>query len=196
MKTKGFTLIEILLAVLIFVVVVGSIYFTLGVGLRSVERTKENLETLQEVRIILRELEGDLRGLFYDERAELEVFSGGEDYLSFICYKVAGLYRINYYCQPGNTLRSLEKVVFSQSLDNKKTTEFISPKSYHLSSLLRRINFEYLDGGGEWRTEWLDVTSYPQAVKATLVLVEDKEEAEIESIISLPLAKRISLEVK
>lgn len=58
---RGFTLLELMVGVLIFSLVIGSIYFTLRVGVESFHRGEESMRIYQSVRIGLERLGRDLR---------------------------------------------------------------------------------------------------------------------------------------
>lgn len=58
----GFTLLELMVGVFIFSLVIGSIYFTLRVGVESFHRGEESMRIYQSVRIGLEQLGRDLRG--------------------------------------------------------------------------------------------------------------------------------------
>jgi len=59
---RGFTLLELMVGVFIFSLVIGSIYFTLRVGVESFHRGEESMRIYQSVRIGLAQLGRDLRG--------------------------------------------------------------------------------------------------------------------------------------
>ncbi len=58
---RGFTLLELMVGVFIFSLVIGSIYFTLRVGVESFHRGEESMRIYQSVRIGLEQLGRDLR---------------------------------------------------------------------------------------------------------------------------------------
>jgi len=58
---QGFTLLELLVAILIFTLVIGTIYFTLTAGIQSFHRGEESMEIYQSVRVGLAHMGKDLR---------------------------------------------------------------------------------------------------------------------------------------
>jgi len=60
-RAKGFTLLELMVGVLIFALVIGSIYYTLRVSIESFHRGEESMEIYQSVRIGLDRVGKDLR---------------------------------------------------------------------------------------------------------------------------------------
>jgi len=58
---RGFTLLELVVAILIFVLVVGTIYFTLIAGFESFRRGEESMQIYQSVRIGLERVGKDVR---------------------------------------------------------------------------------------------------------------------------------------
>jgi prepilin-type N-terminal cleavage/methylation domain-containing protein len=191
LKKAGFTLVEILLALLIFTIIIGSLYFSIYVGLKSIERGKVNFEIFQELRITLREIQRDLRGLFYEASTELETLEGDKNSLSIICYKTGGLYKVSYFLEDGGFFRSLEKVLFIQSTDNEGTIKFSDARTYQLSSLIKTIDFEYLDENSFWQADWHLNGQYPKAVRITLTFLDAEGLAyEFQSMVSIPIGRR------
>lgn len=192
-KNTGFTLIEVLLGVLIFVIICGSLYFSIHVGLNSIKRERADYQIFQELRVCLRQLRKDLRSTFYNKALEIETLSGDEHSLSLICYNVHGLYKISYYKQANDFLRSTEKIFFTEE-NNKKTIEFSEPKIYHIAGLLKSVDFEYLSFDGSWKPCWDTNKMYPKAVGVTLYFVgQGKNNYEFHTIISIPIGKKISM---
>jgi len=191
LKRAGFTLIEILLALLIFTMICGSLYFGIRVGLKAIKRGRASFEVFQELRVCLRELQLDLRSLFPKEISGLEIFESSENFLSIICYKVNGLYKISYYQESGSLFRSVEKILFTQSIDNKRTIKFSKTHTAHLASLIETIDFEYLNIDNRWDSQW-DAGNYPQAVRITFYFAEEEgNKYKFQSVISVPSGWKI-----
>lgn len=190
LRKTGFTLIEILLALLIFTIITGSLYFSIHVGLECVKRGKANFEVFQELRICTRELQRDLRGLFYEPLLELETFKGDESSFSVICYKVSGLYKVSYYPGENSFFRSIQKLFFARTKESEEVIQLSKDRIYQLSSSLKKINFEYLNADGNWQNEWDVDKQYPGAVKVTFLFVDnEKVEHEFQNIISIPTGR-------
>ncbi|MFH1857128.1 MAG: prepilin-type N-terminal cleavage/methylation domain-containing protein [Candidatus Omnitrophota bacterium] len=194
----GFTLVEILLALLIFSIISGSLYFTVSVGLKAADRAKNNFEVFQELRICVRESEKDLRSFFYDEALDVTAFEGGADSLSFISYKPDGLYKITYYQQGRGFLRYIQKMVFEKAETDteeiEKKISFLEGRVYHLASLLKKVEFKYLDIDKEWQDSWEAEGEYPAAIKVVFYFAGEKEEEagyQFEDTISIPAGKKI-----
>ncbi len=191
LKRAGFTLIEILLALLIFTIICGSLYFGIRVGFKAIKQGRVNFEVFQELRVCLRELQRDLRSLFPKEIDDLEIFESSENFLSIICYKVDGLYKISYYQEPGGLFRSVEKILFTQSIDNKRTIKLSKTHTAHLASLIKTIDFEYLNINNRWDSQW-EAGNYPQAVKVTFYFAEEEgNKYKFQSVISVPAGWKI-----
>ncbi len=190
MRKAGFTLIEILLALLIFTIITGSLYFSIHVGLESIKRGKANFEVFQDLRICTRELQRDLRGLFYEPLVELETFRGCESSFSVICYKVSGLYKVSYYPGGNSFFRSIQKLFFTRTKEGEEIIQLSKDRIYELSSSLKKVNFEYLNADGNWQNEWDVNKQYPQAVKVTFLFVDnEKVEHEFQNTISIPIGR-------
>lgn len=195
---EGFTLIEILVAVLIFTIIASSLYFSIYVGLKSIKRSRANFEIFQDLRVCNRELQEDLRSLFHEPAFEIETFEGGENQLSLNCYKVSGVYKISYY-QEGNSLfRSVQKLFITQTEENKEPIQLSEGKTYQLSNVLKSIKFEYLDSEGTWQTEWgIEANAdYPKAVRIIFDFENDEKiEYKFQNTVLIPAGKSYRLAI-
>lgn len=190
----GFTLVETLFAVLIFIIISGTLYFSVTVGLKTVERQKVNFEIFQELRICLREMKQDLRSFFYVEGIELESFDGTGTSFSLISYKPDGLYKIGYYQEGSGFFRSKQRVFFKKWEKDKKDMQLADGQSYLLSSLLKRVELEYLDENKNWCSAWDVDAEYPAAVRVTFFFKQDRDEDngyKFVEVISIPSGKKI-----
>lgn len=190
----GFTLVETLFAVLLFVLISGALYFSVSIGIKTVERQKTNFEIFQELRICTREMKRDLRSFFYAEDIELEAFDGGVGSLSIISYKPEGLCKISYYQEGNDFFRSKQKLSFKKTGDDKKETQLAEAQTYRLACLLRKVEFEYLDENKDWQGSWDKDEEYPAAVKVIFFFEDALNEYDgykFENVISVALGKKI-----
>lgn len=85
---RGFTLIEVLLAVMIIVSIAGSLYVTFAAGLKLERRVHQSFQDVGESRLIMEQLYRDLaRVVDYDFSGsfpEQKSFEAGQTYFSFV----------------------------------------------------------------------------------------------------------------
>lgn len=208
----GFTLVEILIAVLIFVIIGGSLYAAIHVGLDAVKHGKDNFEVFQELRICNKQIHQDIRSFFYDKSFGFPCFEGTEASFYMVCYKTGGIYKVSYGREEEVFYRSVEKL-FSYPLEaetgeppfdeassaESETGErkilWEEAKKYHLSSALKGIKFEYFDAvENEWLNQLTADRNYPKAVKVTFLFLDDKEiERKFQTVFSIPTGKKVSI---
>lgn len=189
---RGFTLVEILLGILIFSIISGSLYFAVNVGFKSFKKGKVDFEIFQELRFCLKELRADIRSLFYDASFEGGVFEGNGNSFSCICYEPRGLCRIGYYKEAEGFVKSVDRIIWLDSFDEKRSMAFEKINVYHLADLVKRVDFEYLDSDYNWRDGWGVTGQYPRAVKITFYF-EDIYGAEqkFQNVVSIPVGRKI-----
>lgn len=150
-KSKGFTLIEILIALVIFVIISAATTTTLYLVFSSREKVQEQSERLTEIEMALSVIERDIsqfinRPIRHKQWHYLPAIYGDSQSLTFTRSgylnplsnaKQSNLERINYYVKQG----SLYRQAWHQ-LDGAKST----PDSNQLIlSGIAHINFSYLD---------------------------------------------------
>jgi len=152
---RGFTLIEVLLAVSIFAVIAGSLYFSLRSGLLVFQRAEVGLSDQQTIRLVLARIEKDLRNAL---RYEPIPFEGKGRSLAFptvirsfernevVLYPV----KMSYEYREGKLMRITEPI--SDDLKKKKTKETILED---LQSVQFRYGFMSPDTKEPfWKEEW------------------------------------------
>jgi len=178
---KGFTLIEVLVAVTIIAVIVLSIYSAFNTGITAYKKMDTAFSSFQDARIILNVIETDLKNSFiYSE--ESSFFKGGSSALDFFSIlntydkdeKYNSLCRIKYTLE-GNVLKRTVYSGFAALGDDENA------QSQELSNGIEKIDFEYACiGSGEdktiiWRNVWPQkdgqAGQLPLAVKIKLNLV-------------------------
>ncbi|MFA5339578.1 MAG: type II secretion system protein [Candidatus Omnitrophota bacterium] len=143
-RRAGFTLVELLIAMLIFSIVSISIYLSFNVGIRAWQKGEGSYRSRQEVRYLLGTLSRELRNAV---NSQVIVFSGSADSVSF-CRAVNGLFRVTYEFDEG------EKAVY-RVLRNYKDNG--AGTRSRLASGISAVKFRYLykkDGRPVWGDSW------------------------------------------
>jgi len=196
---KGFTLIEVLVAVTIIAVIVLSIYSAFNTGITAYKKMDTAFSSFQDARIILNVIETDLKNSFiYSE--ESSFFKGGSSALDFFSIlntydkdeKYNSLCRIKYTLE-GNTLKRTVYGGFAALGDDENA------QAQELSNSIEKIDFEYAYiGSGDdkaiiWRNVWPQKDNQtgqlPLAVKIKLSLAGADSDAQE----SVEFTKTISL---
>ncbi|MFA7328796.1 MAG: type II secretion system protein GspJ [Candidatus Ratteibacteria bacterium] len=190
MKTrKGFTLVEVMVAVVIFSLAIAVIYKTFSTGLKVWERGSESMAVFQDGKRVLDVISKDIRSTFIPPLGNEDSLFVGEDKkegeidadkISFFTLgepnliskgKDIGLRKIEYY---------LEKKDKEYTLYRKETPslgrlvlgeETVDP----LLIGVENLNFEYYSKG-EWKKEWKPSKTVPSRVKICLKLKEETGE--------------------
>lgn len=204
----GFTLVEILIAVLIFVIISGSLYAAIHVGLDAVKHGKADFEVFQEVRICSKQIHQDIRSFFYDKSFGSPCFEGAETSFYMVCYKTGGIGKVSYGQEEEGFCRFVQKLFFSspenegnaaeppaESESQEKKILWQEAKKFHLSSALKGVKFEYFDAvENEWLNQLTADMNYPKAVKVTFLFLDDKGiEQKFQTVFSIPTGKKVSI---
>lgn len=192
-REKGFTLVEILIAVAIVSLILTIIYGSYASSIDTMNYTREKMETFSVARLTLSRMHDELTSSFFSEESEDVVFSGEEGSLSFISSsherifkdsKEYDLVEIGYFTEAAEEGESLclwrreDRTPDDDVLEGGEKEKLIE----HLES----IEFKYYDGE-EWRDEWdsKEESYLPQAVKVILKFPEK----ELSTTAFVPLGK-------
>ncbi|UCG79138.1 MAG: hypothetical protein JSV21_04730 [Nitrospirota bacterium] len=197
-NNKGFSLIEIIIALMFTSVIVLVLVTTMRFAVRSEEKGVQRQDASQHIRILSAQLSFLLKGVYpyissaNQEGQRLYYFEGASDSAAFITTSVSDR-GDSLIDKPG-----LKWVMIhhdSEGLKIKENFFFLdddyegsSSRSRVLDDTVSGIDFEYLDLGEnrdedpEWSSQWsTDESEYlPAAVKVTLRIREDEEADEIE----------------
>jgi general secretion pathway protein J len=157
-RAGGFTLIEVLVAVLIFALLTAAAYAAVDVLLRSRQALQVRAESLQNLQTTLGRLERDLRQTLSvpvrDEYGEtLDLLRGGVDAIELtraglsnpLGVARARIERVQWALQD-DTLSRAGFVVLDRAINSKPQ---IAPMLHNVKA----IRFSYFDGG-QWRNQW------------------------------------------
>lgn len=190
-KQKAFTLVEILIASLIFTVVMVSIYAAFHSGIFGYRSIDENIDTYQAARTILERLNTDLRNSFAYS-GENAKFTGAEKEMAFLTLvdSYADFASVSYKLE-GNKLMRLCK----KNQEALKENSEIKPKEM-AGNLEIRFEYGYLPDGQQeikfnncWPADLSETDKpLPQAVRVNLT-IKGKIEQNFERTIYLTLAE-------
>lgn len=163
MKKNGFTLIELMVASVILVLIIGAIYTTFRIGLGTWRRAEEMGEVYDEARLTLRGMTKELHSLFTRGQGKGMDFVGETDYLRFV-----------YALSPedkGYDLRAVEYSLEDRILVRRERFfPYSSTEEGFEEGVwegISRFNLGYFDGES-WLSSWEDKEGLPLAVKISV----------------------------
>ncbi len=175
LRKKGFTLIEVLIASVVFVVVMLAVYAAFSTGLFGYRTIEDRLSLYQGGAQILGQLNSDLRNSFPYSENDVK-FTGTKDRLSFLTIAnvfSSGMFNQDYafvsYKLENNKLFRLCRLN-QQALNAAAEVEF-----EEMISDIESLFFSYAVLGAdgktlEWKDDWSDSKVMPAAVKINLIL--------------------------
>ncbi len=173
---RGFTLLELTIAVAILGLIVVIVAGAMKLGIQSVERGEKRIDALERTRTSLNIIEAQLQsmtGLSYDDNGEKKYyFKADKDSLQF---------STNYSIwrgERGYTVVSYSVASDSNGKQSMKASETIVGLENSMETPLLngfdRIYFEYFSKGptdekGSWVDSWTDDIPFPEKLKLHLV---------------------------
>ena len=195
-SSRGFTLVEVLVAIVIFMIIIGSIYGALRTANMSVSRTEERADVYQTARVLLEQINSELCSAYQPQESDASTLIGEDtdasetapqyDALTFL---TTGR-RPPASTEPAGDLCEVAYLVH-KTPDEEPIGLFVQesfrpgielgdqePQPVMLSELVVGLNCEYLDApGGDWLKEWTNRNALPVAVRVELVLKPEREGA-------------------
>jgi type II secretion system protein J len=209
--SRGFTLVEILVASTILGVVLAALYGVFSRTLESKRLTEERTSRARSARIVLFCLGEDLQASFSFARSDSRFIGETrrtntfpEGSLSFVSFSRLPVSSVGHESDVSKIAYSL--IPDPQGPGYRQLVRQVSPdpgivdpivaqergsEAYPLLSRVRGLRFRFFDGQ-VWRDEWGQNNTkeqLPRAVEATLYLDDSREEvAEFSLVVELPLA--------
>lgn len=195
-KSKGFTLLELLITLTILTMLVGVIFGCLHIGIRAWEKGEQVAKDNQEIRILLDLIPQQIRSIypykFREGNIESLAFKGDSDSIRFISTLgvtsggAAGLALVSYFVDPSYGLMLCEKRIFKREMFEDEWD--MKKDGVPLSSLVSGIVFEYQGEEGEWFEEWdaNEEGGFPHIIKVALRYKEKPPDKEA-TILTIPL---------
>jgi prepilin-type N-terminal cleavage/methylation domain-containing protein len=199
---RAFTLIEIMVAVMVFSMVIASIYETWALVLRATQVGQDAAAQAQRQRVVLRTIGDALMGVESFQGSQqyywFKLGNGDSPFLSFVAHLPDTFPRQNKFLgADGGPDASSRRVTFSLSTDEKGELDLVLRQSRILMDMdddekqyplvlarnVKQFTVEWwgtnnLDEAG-WNTEWDDTmtNTIPQMLRVHLVLGANTEKA-------------------
>lgn len=193
---KGFTLLELLLAMVILSFVLIAIYETLSVSSRAWEKGENAVEKLQRTRVVMDLLSREIKSAFpyvvtpseKDTHKKFYAFEGKKNSISFVSSvplrgERGGLSWLSFWVEEGEGLVVLERDALRTDIFKDK--DFKEKKEMEvLDENIVQMQLEYFElkgkkeegeGEGEWKEQW-DAEkegAMPHAVSIALTFKEE-----------------------
>lgn len=199
-NSRGFTLLEVLVALTIFGIVVVIIFGSLNLAVRAWERGESAAERNQETRIVADLIEQQVKSTypyyFREGNEETPAFRGERQSVRFISTvglasgDVVGLAFVSYFVEPGKGLMLCEKRVFSKKVFEETSSG--REGSVLLSSSISEVSFEYETEDGEWKESWdiKEMLVFPRSIRITLEFSKDESGEKKTARLNIPLVAK------
>lgn len=189
-RGHGFTLIEMLVAVVILLIFLGAIYGVYSAAQAAMAQTEEQAEVTQTGRALLAQLSAEMTSAYPTPGAETTGFTGEEtaattdrqeDTLTFLTTAhdtaekppAGDLCQVRYRMDdpaanetPGLYVE-LRRTPGLEMEEAEPEVELLSPR-------VTSFNVLYLPADGDWLTEWPDGPTLPVAVRVELAVQSDR----------------------
>lgn len=148
MKEEGFTLIEILVAITIAGIILGSIFTFFDLGFSSWQRSDSNDNYQQQQRVIEALLRKDMQGIFISAIYKDNKFEGYYDQVEWLILGKDSLRKVSY------TFDAYQNQLIRKVTDFE-SNEVITEMSFFTETELRQIEFAFYDPKDEyWKDSW------------------------------------------
>jgi len=194
-RARGFTLIEILVAVTIFAIFIGAVYGTYAATQAAMSRTEEHEEVYQAGRVLLAQLAAELTSAWQPATATASTLTGEDtagrtddvqaDVLTFRTTAhrlhadgpVGDITDVSYTLGDADT--GAERGLYlTETLHPDLDASTETPEARLLSARVVSFNCRYLPpDGSDWVEAWTDRATLPQAVRLELVLQPEHPQA-------------------
>ena len=175
----GFTLLELLIAILIFAVIVSAVYSTLYSGIKVWNEGDAQTRFPESSQMALNRMTKDIRNV--TRFSEIK-FEGEKHSISMPVIKdvyqdknlINQVYKVSYYLNSGNIMRDVQ--TYPESLRGQT-------KKRELVSGIQELVFSYCNVEKEWKDSW-EEANLPYAVKLS---IKSKENNILEAITEIPI---------
>ena len=198
LSLTGFTFVELLVSILIFSIIVVSLYSTFRVGLTAYRKGEREVSLSQKLRLCLDQMALDFRNSYKFSDTQ-SGFKSQDGKISFYCLKKINssenkpklqICRIEYSLDQDKLLRA----IFSGKLAFSDRTE--AKNEMLLSNISKlAIEFPYKQEGAEaiaWKDYWLEPDELPLGIRINLEIKDPRNPGQalkMGKFIYLPLGK-------
>ena len=216
---NGFTLVEVLIAVVIFSIIMLSLFSSFRLFISSTHIIKEKLSEVDQIMGVFKQIRADIETIFilqppryskplFDSEPDPYGFKGSDSKFRFSSFNNThysqgfdkGIVKLVYYlrpCKNNDNFDLCRKQIFISDSDPQSESE-TSCYDPVVIQQIAGIKISYIDFNGDAHDFWDSESSeyeykFPAAVSFELTLIGKDRKTKIESSISLPV-KRISPE--
>ena len=176
---KGFTLLELLIAILIFAVIVSAVYSTLYSGIKVWNVGDAQTRFPESSQMALNRITKDIRNV---ARFSEIKFEGEKHSISMPVIKdvyqdknlITQIHKVSYYLDSGNVMRDV--LTYPESLIGQTNKRELVPD-------VQELVFSYCNVEKEWKDSW-EEANLPYAVKLS---IKSKENNILEAITEIPI---------
>jgi len=191
---RGFTLIEMVVAIVIFMLFVTAVYGVYSAANMAIMRVDEQEEIFQTGRVLLEQINTELTSAYQASTATVSSLTGEDtdgasdapqqDTLTFLTTAhaaygdaPAGDVSQVIYEMGGDTPDDTPGLYVEENFHPGLETPEETPARRLLSPLVVGFNCKYLPAGADWLTEWVGQSTLPVAVRVELTLRPPREDA-------------------
>ena len=170
LREKGFTLLEVLLAMTILSLIAVIIGVSLRLGIRAWERGESDADDSQKIRYVVEKFSQQIKSVYpYQMLIDGErviAFRGKSDSIFFVTSSVksseGGLKWISYFVEDGNLM------IQEGLLPDKQAVEKVLKEGKDFDLDASGLKFEYFSSKDrDWKESWDSKTELPGAMKIT-----------------------------
>ncbi|MGV8080653.1 MAG: prepilin-type N-terminal cleavage/methylation domain-containing protein [Syntrophales bacterium] len=167
---KGFTLLELLIAIILTAVIVAIVGISMGLACRSIETGEKRMGRLERFRVswmILNDQIGSMMPLSYTIESEKKLyFKGSRSSLQIstnqsIWHGQQGYVLVKYVVESDKTLKASENFI---GVDNIREATLFE----NVEEMAFQYYFTDHDGTGQWLDEWVEDRYIPEKTKINM----------------------------
>jgi len=204
-RVRGFTLLELLLAISIFAVVVAVLFSSFWVGIGAWEKGEAGIEFQQRMRAVSELMFREISSTYpyfltpsqLDKHTSYVAFFGEPDSLRFVSYanlhkRASGLCMLEFWVSERNGLLLGEAAALAANKEDFDAVPLRSPE-YRLEICrdVQGLRFRYFDQKnddepGEWLERWDPVEMQgmmPKIIEVTLIFLDQRGEETTQQLI-------------
>ena len=167
---RGFTLLELLIAIMIFAVIVSAVYSTMYSGIKVWNKGDATIRFPESSQMALNRITKDIRNAAMFSGIKFE----GEKNSISMPVIITQICKISYYLDSGNIMKDIQ--TYPESLIGQTNER-------ELISGIQELVFSYCDAEKEWKDSW-EEDNLPYAVKLS---IKSKEDNVLETITEIPI---------
>ncbi|MFW6238530.1 MAG: PulJ/GspJ family protein [Halanaerobiales bacterium] len=179
MNEKGFTLIEILIAITIAGLILAGVAGLIHQGLNTWENLDRSEDNIQNIRVLEKQLQKDLERLFISDIYIEDLFASSYENLQWLIKRDGQLREIEYFFDSSENSLVRREVDIAYPEGDRSESE--NTMYFFVEGEIRNVNFSFYDSDPNsdyWRTgswNFPEEDDYlPSAVRLELDLISDE----------------------